>query len=127
MSVMNLLFAPCVEIYPANVAVDLVETNIIESLEARAGYFSNAMVRNEKNFFPSHEDILTLRAILIVKVGLFGLLSQRAPGRESPPVLHIRLVSSSPCFMASLKSILRSNDLTFKIGCQRWVVIGKAC
>lgn len=71
------------EVNTANSPLHLVETDIIESLEAGTRDRSNPVVRNEEIFLPPHEHVLTLREVAVCEIGPFGLFRQRLPRWES--------------------------------------------
>ena len=91
-----LLLALRMEVDPTHGSRNLIETYIVESLETRAHDLPNSMIWHQKVFFPPHEDILPLCAVLVAKIRFLRLLSQWPPRRESSPVLHICLVCCAP-------------------------------
>ena len=114
------------EIDAADSAHYLIEADVVEPFETSARNLANAVVWDEERLFPAHEDVLPLRAILVVEIWFFGLLRQRAPGREASPVVHVGLVRGSPRGMASLKRVFGTDDFSLKIGRKCWMVIGQA-
>lgn len=115
------------EINPAHIARHLIEADVIEPFKTRTQDLAHTMIGHEKRFLPTHEDILALRAVLVVKIRLLGLLCQRPPGGEACPVLHVGFVGGTPRRMASLEGVLGSNNLTFEVGGQGWVIGGESC
>lgn len=115
------------EINPAHIARDLIEADVIEPFKAGTQNLTHAVIGHQKRFLPTHEDILALCAVLVVKIRLLGLLCKRPPCRESCPVLHIGFVGRTPRRMASLKGVLGPNNLSFEVGCQGWVIGGESC
>ena len=51
----HLLFAFCVKIYSFDASRNLVEANVVETLETRAINRLHAVVRDKKIFFPTHK------------------------------------------------------------------------
>lgn len=79
-----------------NGSLDLVKTDIVEPLEAGAGYCAHAMIGDEKVLLPAHEDVIALGEIPIGEIRFFGLSSQRAPCREPGPVVHVCFLGRTP-------------------------------
>jgi hypothetical protein len=121
------LLTTSMKVYPAYVSSHLVEANIIKPFKARPRDLTHTMVGNEKRFLPPHEEILPLGAILVVKVGLFGLFGQWSPCGKSPPMLHVRFVRRSPRFMSGLKSVFWADNFAFKVCRQCRVLRRQTC
>lgn len=120
------LFALSVKVDADDLACDLTEADVVESLETSAGYGPDSVVGHKEMLLPSHEEIFSLGKVLVCKVGTFGLLGQGAPGREPAPVLHVNLFVGPPLWPVGLKSVLCANDFAFKVGCEGRVVIGQS-
>ena len=114
------------EIYAAHRSLDLVEADEVETLEAGAGNVCDAVVGNQKVFFPSHEQMLPLRVIPVVEVLVLSLTRKRTPCWESIPVLHVHLGVGAPFGMSCLKSILCANDLSLKVGRENALLVSQA-
>lgn len=114
------------EIYPTHSPCYLVETDIVEPFETCARDGPNTVVRHQKVLFPSHEDILPLRKVLVVEVRFLGLLGQGTPSWKSCPVLHVRFLGCAPGFVLGLESMFRADDLAFEVGCESWMVFSQA-
>ena len=108
-------------------AGDLVEADVVEALEAGAGNGPDAVVRHEEILLPAHEDVLALRKVLVVEVGLLGLLGQRPPGGELRPMLHVGFLGRAPGFVLGLEGVLGADDFAFEVGGQGGVVFCQAC
>lgn len=108
------LLALRMKVYPADGPFHLVEADIVEPFEAGAGNSPHAMIRDKEVLLPPHEDVFPLGEVAVGEVGSFGLLSQRAPGRESGPVVHIGLLRRAPCLVPGLEGVLRSDDFAFE-------------
>lgn len=67
------LLAVRMKIYPSDGACDLVEAYVVESLETCAADLSYSVIRNQELLFPSHEHVLTVGTVLVMKVGFFCL------------------------------------------------------
>lgn len=102
------------KVYPANGPFHLVETDIVEPLEARAGNSAYSMIRDEEVLFPPHEDVLPVGEVAVGEVWPLGLLRQGTPGREAGPVVHISLLRGSPCIVPGLEGVFGSDDLSFE-------------
>ena len=124
---MNILFALCVEVNSADGTRHLVETYIVKPFETSPHNLPHPVIRNEKVFFPPHEDVFSLRAVLVVEIRLFRLFGQRPPRRESRPVLHVGFVCGAPRFVFCLNSVFRADNLAFEIGGQGRMIFGEAC
>lgn len=114
----NLLFIRLmVVIYPSNAPLDLVETNVIKTLEARPGNLFYPMVRYQKFLFPAHEHVLAVCTVFVVEICRFLCLFCKWPPRwETCPVFHVFSVRGPPIWMPSLEGVLRANYFPFEIG-----------
>lgn len=92
----------------------LIEANIIKSLEARTIYLAHAMIWHQEFLFPAHEHILAVCAVLVMKIGLFGLLRKRPPCGKARPVLHVLFVAGTPLFVTGLEGVFWTDDLAFE-------------
>ena len=114
----SLLITRGMEIYPIDSASYLVEADIVKSLEARPVYLTHTMIWHQEFLLPAHEHVFAVCAVLIMEVGLLGLLRKRPPGREARPVLHVLFIAGAPVRVPSLKSIFRTDYLTFEKCCE---------
>ena len=85
------------------------------------------MIRDQKFLLPPHEHVFPVRAVLVVKVGLFCLFGQGPPGGEAGPVLHVLFVAGAPVFVPGLEGIFGADDLAFEKGGQGRVFGCEAC
>jgi len=85
-----------VEIDTTDLAANLVETDVVETLKTRTRDCSDTMVRDKKVFFPSHEDAFSARHITRNVAPLTSLLLVRTEGRKFGPVRQINLVICTP-------------------------------
>lgn len=108
-------------------SLHLVETNIVEPLEAGARDCSDPMVRDEEIFLPSHEHVLALSEIAVREIGSFGLFGQRLPRRKSGPMVYVGFLVGAPCFVASLERVLGADDLSFEKRGQGGMVFCETC
>ena len=92
----------------------LIKADIVESLEARTANLPHAVIWYQKFFFPAHEHVLAVCAVLIMEVGLLGLLRKRPPCGEACPVLHVFFVAGAPVLVTGLEGIFWTNDLAFE-------------
>ena len=115
------------EVYSADGPLHLVETDVVEALEARAADGPHTVVRHEEVLLPSHEDVLALADVFVSEVRLLRLFGERPPSWEARPMLHVRLVRRSPGFVLGLKCVLGPDYLAFEERCEGWVVLSEAC
>lgn len=107
----------------ANFSLDLIETNIIKTFEACTRYCAYPMVRDEEVFLPTHEDILSLRHIPNDNRPFTSLFLIRPKGIELTPMAQVNLWAGTPTVMVGEKAVLGSNNLSLKVGCQRWMIL----
>lgn len=67
------------EVDPADGSLHLVEADVVEPFEARAGDLAHPVVGDEERLLPAHEDVLALRAVLVVEVGFLRLFGEGTP------------------------------------------------
>lgn len=120
------IFALRVEVDAAYASCNLVEADIIEPFEASSRDLSNPVIRNEKVFLPPHKYVLSLRPVLIVKIGFFGLRLDRAVGWESAPVVVVSFLVCTPILVLRLECVFRSDEFAFEIGSENMMLIGEA-
>ena len=123
----SLLLTFGMEVDTADGTIDLVEADVVESLEAGAKNLAYTVIWDEKGFFPPHEDIFALVKVLVVEFGFFGLLCKWSESGEAGPVLHVSLVSRTPGWMMSPESVAWPNDLALEVGGQGGVIFSQAC
>jgi len=111
----------------ADGAGDLVEADVVETLEAGTGNGPDAVIGHEEILLPAHEDVLALREVLVVEVGLLRLLGQRPPRGELCPVLHVGFLGRAPGFVLGLEGVLRADDFAFEVCGESGVFVGQAC
>lgn len=95
-------------------ACHLVEADVVKSLEACTGNLPDAVIWDQEFLLPSHEHVFTIRAVLIVEVGLLCLFCQGPPGGETGPMLHVLFVAGAPITVTCLEGVLRTNDFAFE-------------
>ena len=122
----SLLFTLRMEINSTYGAGNLVETYVVKPLKACAHYFPNSMIRYQEILFPPHEHIFSLSAVLVVKIWLLCLLSQRTPCWKLGPVLHVGLICCTPGLVFGLKSIFGPDNLALEVSRQGRMVNRKA-
>lgn len=115
------------KIYTAYGTLHLIEAYVIETFEARPMNICHPVIRNKEVLLPSHEDILSLRIVLVGEVWLLRLLCQWTPSGKSGPMLHVRFVGRPPVWMFRLESVFRADDLALEEGGQGRVVFSQAC
>lgn len=115
------------EVNTAHGSLNLIEADIVESLEASARDGSYPIVGNEEIFLPSHEHVLTLSKVAVREISTLRLFGKWFPSGETGPVVDIRLLVGAPFLIASLERVLGTNDLSFKKCGQGRVIFCKAC
>lgn len=104
------------EVNPADIAADLIKADIIKAFETRAVDLTHAMVRDQEGFFPAHEDVFSLREVLVVEIGLFGLFAQLPPCGKPVPVLHVGFVGCAPGGVAGLEGVFGADYFAVEVG-----------
>lgn len=102
---------------------DLTKADIVETFKAGTGYGANSVVRYEEMFLPSHKEIFTLSEVLVRKIGALCLFGKWPPRWETTPVLHVYLFVGTPFWPIGLKRVFRADDLAFKVGGERRVIV----
>lgn len=115
----------CMEINTADRSFNLIEADVVESLEAGSRDGPNTMIRNEEVLFPSHEHVLALGKVSICKISSLGLFGKRLPGRKSGPVVDIYFLVGAPLLVSGLKCVLGADDFPFKKGGQSGVIFSQ--
>jgi hypothetical protein len=114
------------EVYTTHGSLDLIEADIVKSLEAGARDGSHPVVGNEEIFLPSHEHVLTLSKVAVCEISALRLFGKWFPSGETGPVMDIRLFVGAPFLIASLERVFSTNDLSFKECSQGRVIFCKA-
>lgn len=115
------------EVYPANRPFYLIEADVVESLEARAGDRPDPVIGYEEVFLPPHEDVVPLRPVSESEVWVSGILAERSPRWKSRPVVEICFFGCAPGRVSGYERVLRTDHFSFKVGRQCWVVLRKTC
>ena len=122
----NLLFALGVEVDATDFPLHLVEADIVEPLEAGTCYSTHAMIRHQKVFFPSHENILPLGNIPNHNMALTRLLLEGPEGIKFAPMAQVDLAVSAPALILSKETVFRPDNLSLKVCSEGWVVFGQS-
>jgi len=104
------------EIYAANISVDLIKADIVEPFETGPGNRPNSVIWHEEVFLPPHEDVFPLSKIFAVEIGLPSLFRQRQIRWKSIPVLIVYLLGRSPFLVLGAECIFSTDHLSFKVG-----------
>lgn len=115
------------EVNTAHGTFNLIETDIVKSLEAGARNGSHPMVGNKEIFFPSHEHVLTLSKVAVSEISPLRLFGKWFPSRKTGPMVDIRLFVGAPFLIASLERVFSADNLSFKECGQGRVVFCEAC
>ena len=102
------------KINPTDSALDLIETNVVETFKAGPGNRAYAMIGHQKVLLPSHKDVFPLGKVAIREIRSLGLLGQGSPRRKSIPMEHVHLLGGAPCFMPGLKCVFGSDDFALE-------------
>lgn len=100
-----------------------VDTDIVETCEARPIYILNMMVRHKESLFPAHENSPPV-VFWHGQVRPFEFVFYVAESRESLPMHHIFLFSRAP--IASQKPVATPDDLGIEISGELRPVLGQA-
>jgi hypothetical protein len=115
-----------VEIYSANLSLDLVETDVVEAFERGPGDCSDAVVRNQEVFFPPHKDMVSLRKVSDGHWALPSHLLVWPKGAKLGPMAEIDFGIGAPVIMLGKEVILGTDDFPLKVGGECWVVFGQS-
>jgi hypothetical protein len=102
------------EVNTAHRSLNLIEADIVKSLEASARDGSHPMVWDKEIFLPPHEHVLTLSEVAIRKISSLRLFGKWFPSGETGPVVDIRLLVGAPFLIASLERVFSTDDLSFE-------------
>lgn len=94
----------------------LVETDIVEPLEASAGNLPHPMIRYEEILLPAHEQVFALRKVSVCEISFLGLFGERSPRLEPRPVLHIGFFVGAPSLVLGHECVFCANDFSFEKG-----------
>lgn len=114
------------EVNTAHGSLNLIEADVVETLEASARDGSHPMVGNEEIFLPSHEHVLTLSKVAVGEISALRLFGEWFPSGKTGPVMDISLLVGAPFLIASLERVFSTNDLSFKECGQGWVIFCEA-
>ena len=115
------------KINPAHIPYSLVETNIVEALEARTANALHPMIGHEEVLLPAHEQMLSIETVLQRERGvLLGGLGQRSPRGKTCPVLEIDLLAAVPRRVCRPEEVFGADDFAFEKGCQCRMVVGES-
>lgn len=112
---------------PTDFALDLIEANVVEALEAGSIYSPNAMIWYEEVFFPSHEYVLTLARVCDVDRTLSCVLLVWTECAELGPVTQVNFSIGAPIIVLCDEAVLITDDLAFEIRGKGWVISSQAC
>ena len=115
------------KIDPANFALELIETDVVESFETCTSDGADSMIGHKEVFFPAHKDALLLRSIGDQHWALSRVFLIRPERAELGPVTEVHLGICPPIVMVRREAILRANNLTLEVRCESRVVLGQAC
>lgn len=120
------LFTLGVKIDAADISIDLVEADVVETLEAGAGDCAHTVVGHEKVLLPAHKQCVARGIVAEVEVWPSRLAGKRLPGRKAIPMMHVDLFARSPLGMTCMECIFGANDFTFEICRQSRMFAGQA-
>lgn len=105
------------KINPADLPLELVETNIIEALKTGSGNGPNPVIRHQEMFLPSHKDVLSLCYIRNSHWTFACMLLKRPKRIELCPMAKINPHVRPPVLMLGEEAVFRSDNFSFEIGC----------
>lgn len=114
------------EIYAADLALELIETDVVEALEASTRNGSNAVVGDQEMLLPTHEDMVFLRRILSRELTILNFLLQWPERSELGPVAQIHLSAGPPVLVLCKEAVFASNNLSLEISRECGVILGQA-
>jgi len=109
-----------------NMTRKLVKLYVIKPLKASAGDMSNPMIRNQKVFLPSHEDVLSLIPIRRDEGRILLGRAERVEVDKSLPVLEVGLLRTTPFGTIGLEGVARGNHFAFEVGGEGRVFVREA-
>ena len=112
------------KVYAADFALDLIEADVIEALEACACYRLHPMVGNQEMLLPPHKDILFLGDVVDRHGASPRLLLVWTKCIKLGPVAEIHLMVGAPVLVLREEAILRPDNFAFKIGRERGMILG---
>lgn len=119
------LFTLSVVVNSRDTSCQLMEADVVESLEWSTIYLTNPMVGNKEVFLPAHENIFSFCKIFVNVIRLLGLLRDRPVCSKLCPVLKVSLFIRTPFSMTGLERVLRSNHFGLKVCGQCRVAISE--
>ena len=111
------------EIDSTDMARELVETNVVEPFKACAVNILDPVIRHQKLFLPSHENVVPLGKVPVAEIRALCLFGERSPRWESSPVLHIHFIIRTPLCMSCLERVFCADYLSFEECGKRWVLM----
>lgn len=102
-------------------ALELVEADIVETVEAGAWGDALPVVRYKEVLLPPHEHVLALHKVLdaTAPLQILGVGSER---RELLPVRHVGALISTPALVLGQEAIARADDLALEVGCYHGIL-----
>lgn len=119
------LFAFGVKVDAFHRSRNLVEADVIEPFKAGSRNLPNPVVWNQKVLLPAHKYVFLLCKAGIGEVGPLGLYRKGPEGGEPRPVLKVVLFVRAPLGPPRLERVLVANHLTFKVGCERRMILSE--
>jgi hypothetical protein len=105
-----------VEVDPADLSLDLVKTNVVETFEACPSDCPDPVVRDQEVFFPTHEDMVPLGNVSYDDWAFACLFLVWPEGMELGPVVYVYLVGRAPVLVLCYETVLGSDDFAFEVG-----------
>lgn len=105
------------KVNPANLPLNLVETDVVEPLETRPADRRNPVVRHQEPLLPPHEYVLLLRQVPYEDGALARRARVGAERGELGPVGEVVLRGGAPGGVRGRECVLLADDLAFEVGC----------
>lgn len=121
------LFAFRMEIDTADLPFELIEADVVETLETSAGYRPYAVVWHQEMLFPAHEDRVLLTDVRDGHGPFSSQFLEGPEGTEPSPVAEVDPGIGAPVVVLSDEGILVTNYLAFEVCGQGRVVLSEAC
>lgn len=95
-----------------NLALDLVEANVVES---GVGRLDGLLLGHQKTLLPPHVNVVQLVKVLMHVVRVHGLFLNVSPGREPTPVGQVCFFLGSPLGSAGVEGVLGPDYFSLKV------------
>lgn len=123
----DLLLAFGMEIDTADLPLELVKGNVVESLETGPRYGAHSVVGYKEMLLPAHEDGILLADVRNGHGALPGQLLEGTERAEPGPVAQINPRVGAPVVVLGKEAVLGADYLALEVCRQCGMVLGEAC